>query len=158
MRRAFFTLTALAFVLAAAPGERSVDDQLAGASRLTRLQARIQVADTIGARRRIQELPLHLFRRVLLFDQLGDTKEAIALYEEVDSPGYAGWGFTPERLHALMRLGPLYERAGDVASAIEAYRALSALWGDGDARGQAVAERAESRARALEGETWLGAR
>ncbi|HSG07514.1 MAG TPA: BTAD domain-containing putative transcriptional regulator [Longimicrobiales bacterium] len=145
-------------ILTAVPGARSLDDDLASASRFSRLHARIQVADTIGVRDLIEELPIHLFQRVLLFDRLGDTWQAISLYERVDAPGYTGWGSTPERVHALMRLGPLYERAGELASAIEAYRRLSARWQDGDARGRAAAERAESRARALEAETRVTAR
>jgi DNA-binding SARP family transcriptional activator/predicted Zn-dependent protease len=129
------------------------DAEIAGPSRLAEAYARIQAGDTVGLRADIEQLPLHLLQRVLLAEQLGDLGRTIQLYEEVLKPGYTGWGNTPHRLRAFMRLGPLHEEAGNVPRAIEAYDAFAQLWSLGDERGRAVAERFASRARALETET-----
>lgn len=115
--------------------------------------ARIEAGDTVGLREIIAELPLHLFQRVLLSEQLGDLDRSIELYEKILEPGYTGWGNTPQRLRALMRLGPLYEESGDTLRAIEAYDALAQRWALGDERGRAAAERSTARARALEAST-----
>lgn len=120
--------------------------------RLATAYARIQAGDTVGLRAVIEELPLHLFQRALLSERLGDLDETIELLEEVTQPGYTGWGNTPERLRALIRLGPLYEAAGDTARAVEAYMTLSEQWAGGDRRGRGIAEGAGARARALQGE------
>jgi DNA-binding SARP family transcriptional activator/TolB-like protein len=124
--------------------------EFTGASELAVAHARIQAGDTVGLRAVIEERPLHLFRRVLLYERLGDTDRVIELYEEILQPGYTGWGNIPHRLRAFMRLGPLYEEAGDARKAIEAYTRFSRLWAGGDRHGQAVADQFAARARALE--------
>ncbi len=68
-------------------------------------------------------------------------------------PGYTGWGDAPQLLRASIRLGPLYEEMGDTARALEAFRALSRQWADGDQYGRAVAEKLDTGARTLETET-----
>jgi DNA-binding SARP family transcriptional activator len=126
--------------------------EFAGVSRVAVAHTRIQAGDTVGLRAEIEQLPLHRFQRVLLYERLGDTRRTIELYEGILNPGYTGWGISPHRLRALMRLGPLYEEVGDTRKAIDAYTTLSRLWAGGDRHGRAVAERFAARARALEAE------
>jgi tetratricopeptide (TPR) repeat protein len=126
--------------------------EFAGVSQVAVAHTRIQAGDTVGLRADIEQLPLHRFQRVLLYERLGDTKRTIELYEGIVQPGYTGWGISPYRVRALMRLGPLYEEVGDTRKAIDAYTTLSRLWADGDRHGRAVAERFAARARALEAE------
>ncbi len=142
------------FALVFGPGQdQGVADELARVSRFSSLHARISRGDTVGVRTLIREYSLHLHRRALLFDRLGDTATAIELYEEVRRPGYTGWGDAPQLLRASIRLGPLYEEMGDTARALEAFRALSRQWADGDQYGRAVAEKLDTGARTLETET-----
>ena len=88
--------------------------------------------------------------------QAGRLKQAKQLYEGILQPGYTGWGKNPHRLRALMRLGPLYEEAGEAREAIKAYKRFSQLWAGGDRHGRAVADQFAARARALEAESSLG--
>ena len=76
----------------------------------------------MGLRAEIEQLPLHRFQRVLLYERLGDTRRTIELYEGILNPGYTGC------------------------------TTLSRLWADGDRHGRAVAEQFAARARALETE------
>ena len=121
-----------------------------GASDVAVAHVRIQAGDTVGLRDVIGEGPLHVFRRVLLYERLGDVGRAIELYEKILQPGYNGWGNIPQRLRALTRLGPLYEEVGDVRKAIDAYTTLSQMWAGGDKHGRAVADQFAARARTLE--------
>jgi len=132
--------------------------ELESAPRVAGAYARIQAGDTVGLRRVIDAPPLHLFQRALLSDRLGDVNRTIELFEEVLRPGYTLWGSDPHRLRAMMRLGPLYEQAGDTLRAIEAYDAFARRWALGDEHGRAVAMRFADRARMLGTAMTSGAR
>ena len=83
---------------------------------------------------------------------LCDGADAVAGYERVRVGGYTNWGLnTAERLHAMMRLGPLYEALGDTTKAIEAYRRMVDQWADSDERGQETVTRFRERMVALGG-------
>ena len=131
------------------PGDL-VEEPRVNAPRLASAHARITAGDTLGLRAVIEGLPLHIFQRALLFDRLGDTARTIELYEEILQPGYINWGDPAHHLRALMRLGPLYEEAGDTLKAIDAYWSFSRRWASGDRQGRAVAERFAARALALQ--------
>ncbi|MDH3207640.1 MAG: hypothetical protein OEO79_13645 [Gemmatimonadota bacterium] len=137
------------------PGDLVTDEHVTG-WRLANAHARIQSGDTLGVRAIVEGMPLHNFQRALLSDRLGDTDRTIELYEMILQPGYTGWGNSPQRIRALMRLGPLYEETGDTLKAIEAYRSFSRRWASGDRQGRAVAERFAARALALEGKIVAG--
>lgn len=137
------------------PRDMITDEHVAG-WRLANAHARIQSGDTVGVRAVGEALPLHIFQRALLSERLGDTDRTIELYEKILQPGYTGWGNGPQRIRALMRLGPLYEEAGDTLRAIEAYRSFSPRWASGDGQGRAVAERFAARALELEAKIVAG--
>jgi len=132
--------------------------ELESAPRVAGVYARIQAGDTVGLRGAIDALRLHLFRRALLSDRLGDVNRTIELFEEVLRPGYTLWGSDPHRLWTMLRLGPLYEQAGDTLRAIAAYDALAQRWALGDEHGRAVATRFADRARMLGTATTSSAR
>ena len=82
--------------------------------------------------------------------KVGDVAEAIRLEELVRQSGYAFPELNgPYRLQATLRLGPLYEQAGDTAMAIEAYQRLVDQWSGADARGMKVVASARARIAAL---------
>lgn len=54
-------------------------------------------------------------------------------------------------LSARLRLGPLYEQAGDTASAVESYREVISMWESGDAEAQTTVRRFRERVEALGG-------
>ena len=136
----------------AAIGGDVMKDAFAIRPQLADAHERIAAGDTVRLRTVIKELPLHLFQRVLLSEHLDDLDETIELYEQTVRPSYTGWGNTPYRLRALMRLGPLYEHVGDTAKAIEAYGVFGRRWALGDARCKSVAQRFTARARELAAE------
>ncbi|HSG10108.1 MAG TPA: tetratricopeptide repeat protein [Longimicrobiales bacterium] len=83
-------------------------------------------------------------------EKVGDTSEAIRLHELIRQSGYAFPELNgPHRLHSTLRLGPLYEEAGDLAKAIEAYQRLVDQWSGADARGRRVVDQAQARIAAL---------
>lgn len=82
--------------------------------------------------------------------EVGNVAEAIRLQELVRRSGQS----FPElngvyRLQAAVRLGPLYEQAGDTVKAVEAYQRLADQWAGADARGMKVVAAAKARIAAL---------
>jgi tetratricopeptide (TPR) repeat protein len=83
-------------------------------------------------------------------EKVGDTSEAIRLHELIRQSGYALPELNgPHRLHSTLRLGPLYEEAGDTAKAIEAYQRVVDQWSGADVRGQKAVAAARARIAAL---------
>ena len=124
------------------------------------LQVGVTRGDTAGVVGTMRRLLLEMgcseacypFFQATLHDRLGRHEEAAVWYERVRRPGYDGWGLnTGERLHAMMRLGPLYEALGDTTKAIEAYQRIVDQWAGGDARGLATVRQFLDRIAALEG-------
>ena len=87
----------------------------------------------------------------LMLEELERYDEAIDIWETVrDFPvDLEAGGF--EQIVALKRLGPLQERAGDRAGAIEAYRAFADAWADADPELQPQVAHARERIAALGG-------
>jgi tetratricopeptide (TPR) repeat protein len=95
-----------------------------------------------------------LFDQAWLHDRLGQREQAIALYERVRQQGFifrSAQANQSEILHAMIRLGPLYDELGKSAEAIEAYQRMVDQWADGDARGQETVQRFRERITALGG-------
>ena len=88
--------------------------------------------------------------RAWIAEKIGDVAEAIRMQERIRQSGYAFPELNgPYRLQATLRLGPLYEAAGDTAKAIEAYQRLVDQWSGADARGMKVVNAAKARIAAL---------
>ena len=97
-----------------------------------------------------------LFDQAWLHDRLGQREQAIALYERVRQQGFILRDVRAnpiEILHAMIRLGPLYDELGKSAEAIEAYQRMVDQWADGDVRGQETVQRFRERITALGGST-----
>ena len=82
----------------------------------------------------------------------GDAARAIPLYESLaaragDNMDTMG----ASDIRAQLLLGPLYEEVGDTASAIDAYRRIVTIWGEGDPGAQQVVRRFRARIDALGG-------
>ncbi len=83
-------------------------------------------------------------------ERTGDTQRAIELYEGMLSGGFTFAQLNgPNRLRAMLVLGPLYEEAGDTVNAVTAYQRVVDTWADADARGQQAVEHAQARIIAL---------
>jgi tetratricopeptide (TPR) repeat protein len=83
-------------------------------------------------------------------EKSGDVDRAIEVNETIRTGGYT----FPElngahRLRSTLRLGPLYEQAGDTAKAVEAYQRVVDQWAGADARGQKTVAAARARIAAL---------
>lgn len=91
-----------------------------------------------------------VLERAFVTAAAGRTESAIERYERVGNLNEFFsdlLGITD--LHADLRLGPLYEEAGDTARAAAAYQRVIHLWAGGDAEARAVAEEFRARVRAL---------
>lgn len=123
------------------------------------LYARVAGGDTAGVAEAHEALMADwgcdacwLMERAWLHERLGDPESAAALYERLLSGGQSGWTLNiGERLHARLRLGPLYEQVGDTTRAIEAYRRMADQWADGDAGAQRTVRQVRERIAALGG-------
>ncbi|NNF29464.1 MAG: tetratricopeptide repeat protein [Gemmatimonadetes bacterium] len=126
---------------------------------LASLQVGIARGDTLGAAESMEDLlyemgcsGCYLLFQATLHDRLGRAEAATGLYERVLRPGYSGWGLnTGERIHAMLRLGPLYEEMADTVKAIEAYQRMVDQWTEGDARAHDTVRRFRERISALSG-------
>lgn len=138
------------------PEERQGPSEIAQIE-LASLVAGVTRGDSVGALETVGVLLRDLgcsdcypFLQATLHDRLGRLDRASDLYERVLRPGYRGWGLnTGERLHAMMRLGPLYEEMGDTVKAIEAYQRMVDQWAEGDARAYDTVRRFQERMLAL---------
>lgn len=82
----------------------------------------------------------------------GSSRRRTGSFGIVLRPGCFGWGMNAsERIHAMMRLGPLYEAVADTARAIGAYQRMADQWADGDERGLVVVRQSQARIAALGG-------
>ena len=133
------------------------------------LYTRVVAGDTAGAMDALERLSQDqgctdacwVFDRGWLYTVIGDNAGAVAMYERVREGGLVSSELSindntrgpssAEFLHALLRLGPLYEQIGDTARAIEAYQRMVEQWADGDARGQQRVREMEARITALGG-------
>lgn len=124
------------------------------------LYARVVRGDSANAPETLQQLLLDsgcsdacwLFDRAWLHDRIDNREQAVALYERVRRQGFIlhdRRNNTSQKLHAMLRLGPLYEEMGDTAKAIDAYERIVDQWADGDARGQEVVQSFRERMAAL---------
>lgn len=123
--------------------------------------ARAAVGDTAGVVEEMEILVAGLpcsndacwvLERAFVTAAAGRTESAVQRYENVGNLNE----FFPDLLgitdlHADLRLGPLYEAAGDSARAVAAYQRVIDLWAEGDAEARAVAEEFRARVRALGG-------
>lgn len=92
----------------------------------------------------------YMAERAWLAEQVGDSAEAVRFHEAVRQRGFNFPELNgPYRLRSTLRLGPLYDEAGDTAHAIEAYQRLVDQWAGADARGQRVVDHARARIAAL---------
>jgi tetratricopeptide (TPR) repeat protein len=82
---------------------------------------------------------------------LDRVPEAIELLLDEQSSYSNSARFPILRMVATMRLGPLYEAAGDVEAALEQYGAIVDVWGDGDPELQGAVRYARERIAALGG-------
>ena len=121
--------------------------------------ARAATGDTVGVVEEmelfVQGLPCNndtcwVLERAFVTAAAGHTDAAIRRYERVgnvDEFFFDLLGITD--VHADLRLGPLYEEAGDTARAADAYRRIIGLWSDGDAEARRVVEAFRVRLEAL---------